>query len=343
MRQALIIIVVLLVPLVAAADPAAAPPAAAAADLIANLAGRRRDRDRRRHLRRPSSRSTDDEVTVEIAPGTQVRMAKRASRGSSRGRGRGIRRRGRRGRTSSRTRRTKDLPPPRRPRKRKVRSPSSIARPRSSAANLSSRDDRPSQVPRIAAHRWRARRRRAARPAGLARPQKPTLGLDLQGGLEVVLKAPPPQQARTRPRRGLDRSVTIMRNRIDRLGVSEPEIRKQGGDQIVIQLAGVTDPAKAAELIGKTAQLQFYDLEDDIAARRASRRPDRSRRRTALRAARAGSVTGRTATSTQWYLFKEQEEASPGPAAVARGSCSSAAKDRCRRGRRSSASPPTGS
>ncbi len=57
-----------------------------------------------------------------------------------------------------------------------------------------------------------------------------------------------------------------MRDRIDRLGVSEPEIRKQGSDQIVIQLAGVTDPEQAAKLIGKTAQLQFYDLEADIAA-----------------------------------------------------------------------------
>ena len=55
-----------------------------------------------------------------------------------------------------------------------------------------------------------------------------------------------------------------MRNRIDKLGVSEPEIRKQGSNQIVIQLAGVHDPAKAAELIGKTAQLEFYDLQADL-------------------------------------------------------------------------------
>src|SRR5829696_1938851 len=97
--------------------------------------------------------------------------------------------------------------------------------------------------------------------------RKPTLGLDLQGGLEVVLKAKPPDN---KPNykitsSDLDRSVSIMRDRIDRIGVSEPEIRKQGSDQIVIQLAGVTDPEEAAKLIGKTAQLQFYDLEADIA------------------------------------------------------------------------------
>src|ERR671924_219918 len=93
--------------------------------------------------------------------------------------------------------------------------------------------------------------------------QKPTLGLDLQGGLEVVLKAVPPK-GHTLTSEDLDRSISIMQNRINKLGVSEPEIRKQGKDQIVIQLAGVHDPAKAAALIGKTAQLQFYDLQVDV-------------------------------------------------------------------------------
>jgi SecD/SecF fusion protein len=94
--------------------------------------------------------------------------------------------------------------------------------------------------------------------------KKVTLGLDLQGGLEVVLKAVPPKN-RTCDSACMDRSVSIMRSRIDKLGVSEPEIRKQGKNQIVIELAGVHDPAKAAQIIGTTAQLQFYDLEEDVA------------------------------------------------------------------------------
>src|SRR5262245_12458320 len=93
--------------------------------------------------------------------------------------------------------------------------------------------------------------------------KKAKLGLDLQGGLEVVLKAVPPKGHKLTSE-DLDRSVSIMRNRIDKLGVSEPEIRKQGSDQIVIQLAGVHDPKKAAELIGKTAQLELFDLEADL-------------------------------------------------------------------------------
>ena len=51
-------------------------------------------------------------------------------------------------------------------------------------------------------------------------------GLDLQGGLEVVLQAQPPRGHELTPD-DLNRSVDIMRNRVDKLGVSEPEIRKQ--------------------------------------------------------------------------------------------------------------------
>ncbi len=85
-------------------------------------------------------------------------------------------------------------------------------------------------------------------------------GLDLQGGLEVVLKAQPPKGHKLTSA-DLDRSVSIMRSRVDKLGVASPEIRKQGTDQIVIQLAGVHDPAQAAAIIGTTAQLELYDLE----------------------------------------------------------------------------------
>jgi SecD/SecF fusion protein len=91
----------------------------------------------------------------------------------------------------------------------------------------------------------------------------PTLGLDLQGGLEVVLKAVPPKGHELTDE-DLDRSVEIMRSRIDKLGVTEPEIRKQSGGQIVVQLAGVRDPRTAAALIGKTAQLELYDLQADL-------------------------------------------------------------------------------
>jgi len=93
--------------------------------------------------------------------------------------------------------------------------------------------------------------------------KSPVLGLDLQGGLEVILKADPPP-GRKITENDLKRSETIIRNRIDKLGVSEPIVARQGKDQISVQLAGVTDVNRARDLIGKTAQLEFYDLEGDL-------------------------------------------------------------------------------
>jgi SecD/SecF fusion protein len=90
--------------------------------------------------------------------------------------------------------------------------------------------------------------------------KKPILGLDLQGGLQVVLQAVPPEN---RPLResDLDRSVEIIRDRIDKIGVAEPEVRTQPPDQISVELPGVKDAARAQELIGQTAELELYDLQ----------------------------------------------------------------------------------
>src|SRR6476620_9387736 len=136
--------------------------------------------------------------------------------------------------------------------------------------------------------------------------KKPTLGLDLQGGLEVVLKANPPK-GHTLTSDDLSRSIDIMRNRIDKLGVSEPEIRKQGSNQIVIQLAGIHDPAAAAKLIGKTAQLEFYDFEADLVgpsiSSGLSRVPVGSGSLYELLTAPATRTLAAEGTPSQWYLF----------------------------------------
>jgi len=136
--------------------------------------------------------------------------------------------------------------------------------------------------------------------------QKPTLGLDLQGGLEVILKAQPTKGQKLQPG-DLDTSVSIMRSRIDRLGVTEPEIRKQGADQIVIQLAGVHDPAAAARLIGTTAQLEFYDLEADLTgpSKSASGFPLALPSLYALLSGQQ-AIVGQKGAS-QWYLFKDKK------------------------------------
>src|SRR5256885_16652000 len=73
--------------------------------------------------------------------------------------------------------------------------------------------------------------------------KKVTLGLDLQGGLEVVLEAKPTEGQKL-DSSALDRSVSIMRQRGDKLGVAEPGIPKQGANQIGYGLPGVTEAAK---------------------------------------------------------------------------------------------------
>ena len=92
--------------------------------------------------------------------------------------------------------------------------------------------------------------------------KKPVLGLDLQGGTEVVLKAVPPRGEQVTSA-GMDTAQSVMRRRVDKLGVTEPEIRKQGKDQMVIELAGV-NPSRAQEVIGKTARLELFDLQGDL-------------------------------------------------------------------------------
>jgi SecD/SecF fusion protein len=93
--------------------------------------------------------------------------------------------------------------------------------------------------------------------------RKPVLGLDLQGGLEVVLNAVPPKGQQV-TQSGMITAQSIIQSRIDKIGVASPEVRRQGANQIVIELAGVHDPAKAAALIGKTAQLMIYDFEPNL-------------------------------------------------------------------------------
>ena len=149
--------------------------------------------------------------------------------------------------------------------------------------------------------------------------RKPTLGLDLQGGLEVVLKALPPEgkTAYKIQESDIDRSVTIMRNRIDKLGVSEPEIRKQGKDQIVIQLAGVHDPRQAAELIGKTAQLQFYDLEADLVSPSKAPSGQIDPKKTLFAVlAPVQSQLKSSGGARQWYLFDNKNRLVAGPAST---------------------------
>ncbi|HEY2939172.1 MAG TPA: protein translocase subunit SecD [Gaiellaceae bacterium] len=142
--------------------------------------------------------------------------------------------------------------------------------------------------------------------------KKVTLGLDLQGGLEVVLKAVPPKN-RTCDSACMDRSVSIMRSRIDKLGVSEPEIRKQGQNQIVIELAGVHDVNKAAQIIGTTAQLQFYDLEADVTGPSTDGNGNVNANPSLSNLLQQVQTDAKKGTPTAFYLFDAKKRVKQGP------------------------------
>lgn len=69
----------------------------------------------------------------------------------------------------------------------------------------------------------------------------------------------------------LAQNITIIRNRVNELGVAEPLVQRQGADRIVVQLPGVQDTAKAKEILGATATLEFrlVDEQSDVAAAQA--------------------------------------------------------------------------
>jgi protein-export membrane protein SecD len=87
------------------------------------------------------------------------------------------------------------------------------------------------------------------------------LGLDLRGGMRVVMEVDKSKLNAAEAKDAVDRAKEIIRNRVDQFGVSEPLIQKQGEDRIVIELPGITDIKRAEELIGQTAQLEFKLLE----------------------------------------------------------------------------------
>jgi SecD/SecF fusion protein len=93
---------------------------------------------------------------------------------------------------------------------------------------------------------------------------KPTLlGLELKGGVQLVYEAKPTAQSKVTPE-AIERSINIMRKRVDQLGVAQPEIQRSGASEITVALPNVSNAQRAEAEVGKTAQLQFYDWEPNV-------------------------------------------------------------------------------
>lgn len=93
-------------------------------------------------------------------------------------------------------------------------------------------------------------------------------------GLSLQLRLSEQKQKEIREY-ALEQNITILRNRINGIGVAEPLVQRQGADRIIVQLPGVQDTALAKEILGATASLEFrlVDTQSDLAAAMAGRVP----------------------------------------------------------------------
>ena len=89
------------------------------------------------------------------------------------------------------------------------------------------------------------------------------LGLDLRGGVSILLEAKPKQGENITDEK-MTGAENVIRGRVDQLGVAEPVIVRQGDTRILVELPGVKDSETALELIGKTASLQFVSPDNEV-------------------------------------------------------------------------------
>ncbi|HHX23286.1 MAG TPA: protein translocase subunit SecD [Thermoanaerobacterales bacterium] len=89
------------------------------------------------------------------------------------------------------------------------------------------------------------------------------LGLDLQGGVSVLLEAKPKAGEQITDEK-MNGAESVIRGRVDQLGVTEPIIARQGDSRILVELPGIQDSHRALEVIGKTASLQFISPDNEV-------------------------------------------------------------------------------
>ncbi len=95
--------------------------------------------------------------------------------------------------------------------------------------------------------------------------EKIHLGLDLKGGIHLLLRVDTEKLPEKQHEGAIDRAVEIIRNRVDQFGVREPSITRQGREEIVVQLPGLTDELRARDIVSQTAHLEFKLVSDDDA------------------------------------------------------------------------------
>jgi preprotein translocase subunit SecD len=139
------------------------------------------------------------------------------------------------------------------------------------------------------------------------------LGLDLQGGMHLALELDQSKQVSADPKRDLELALTVLRKRIDEFGVTEPLIQKVGNDRIVVELAGIRDPARAKAIVQRSAFLEFKITDETKALDKALPTMDRTLRSLGIR----GETEPRQPSAVQQLLGGDTSRAAGKDSAVA--------------------------
>ncbi|MBI4553020.1 MAG: protein translocase subunit SecD [Candidatus Latescibacteria bacterium] len=127
------------------------------------------------------------------------------------------------------------------------------------------------------------------------------LGLDLQGGVHLVMEVDLSRLSADEAKDAVDRAMQVISNRINQFGVAEPTIQREGDRRIIVELPGLKDVNRAIDLIGQTAQLEFKMLREASELQELLGKID-------------GVLAARTTTArdtSQTKLFNEPQETTP--------------------------------
>jgi preprotein translocase subunit SecD len=114
-------------------------------------------------------------------------------------------------------------------------------------------------------------------------------GLDLQGGMHLGLELDQSKRVSADPAKDIDLALTVLRKRIDEFGVTEPLIQKEGDSRIVVELAGITDPERAKQVVQRSAFLEFRITDRSEALDKALPAMDRALQRLGIKATAGGA------------------------------------------------------
>jgi preprotein translocase subunit SecD len=114
-------------------------------------------------------------------------------------------------------------------------------------------------------------------------------GLDLQGGMHLALELVQSKQVSSNVKRDIDLALVVLRKRIEGIGTQEPVIQKSGDERIVVELAGITDAARARAVVQQSAFLEFRITDETGALDRALPAMDRALRQLGVKGADTGS------------------------------------------------------